>query len=232
MATIPITLTPLTVPVAVQAADINQLLTVISQYIAGSISADVSFFVQGSNWPLSDQGIFFNQTTQQFGTWNTGQGKYLPITDLIIGDTKASFVAGDDTADGWIQLDGRAISAVTGINNDQKSALQSLFGVDAALPNYTFLGGLNNLPANGSFSGIAMPGITPTQPTIAALPISGTYSSAEVQQLRNATADLSGATDVLNAATAQIRGYSESVLTSLNAGGVTGPKWFVYVGSQ
>lgn len=232
MATIPITFSPLTVPVSVQATNINQLLAIISQYLSGQISANVSFFQQGSNWPLSDQGIFFNQTTQQFGTWSTAQGKYLPITDLIIGDTKASFVAGDDTADGWIQLDGRAINSVTGITNDQKSALQSLFGVDANLPNYTFLSGLNGLPDTGSFSDIVNPASAPTQAAVQALTIGGSYSQTEVAALRDNTATLAGSSTAIQAALAQSIGYSESVLTSLNAGGVAGPKWFVYVGSQ
>ena len=43
-ATIPITLTPVPVPVGVKATDINQLVTIITQYIAGSINQDVSFF--------------------------------------------------------------------------------------------------------------------------------------------------------------------------------------------
>ncbi len=232
MANIPITLTPLAVPVGIEAINFDQLLTLISQYVGAQISADVSFFVQGSNWPLSDQGIFFNQTTAQFGTWNTGQGKYLPITDLVIGDMKSSFVAGDNTADGWIQLDGRSINAVTGINQDQKSALEGLFGANANLPNYTFLSGLSNLPADGSFSGVDIPAPDPSQAAIGALPIGSGYDQDEVAALRNSTAVLAGSNASLNAATAQIRGYAESMLNSLNAGGVAGPKWFVYAGSQ
>lgn len=230
MATIPITFSPLTVPVSVQATNINELLTIIAQYLSGQISANVSFFQQGSNWPLSDQGIYFNQTTQQFGTWSTAQGKYLPVTDLIIGDMKSSFVAGDDTADGWIQLDGRAINAVTGITNDQKSALQSLFGT--TLPNYTFLSGLAGLPATTSFSGIVNPASAPTADTVASLTIGGSYSQTEVAALRDNTATLAGSATAIQSALAQSIGYSEQVLASLNAGGVAGPKWFVYVGSQ
>jgi len=234
MPIIPIQLSALPVPVQIQAVDVNSLLQIIAQYIAASIGADVSFFQQGSNWPLSDQGIYFNQTTNQFGTWSTAQGKYLPVTDLTIGDLKASFVAGDNTADGWIQLDGRLIDAVTGITNDQKSALQALFGAlpSSALPNYTFVTGLSGLPANGSYTGINNPTPSPTQDAVSALTIGGTYDQNEVQAVRDALASLAGSTLTISTAVGQIIGYSESVLNALNGGGVAGPKWFVYVGSQ
>ncbi len=232
MSNIPIQLSPLTVPVDFQAGDINQLLTIISQYLSASISANVSFFQQGSNWPTSDQGIFFNQTTRQFGTWSTGQGRYLPVTGLIIGDTKASFVAGDNTAAGWIQLNGRAINAVTGITNEQKSALEGLFGVGANLPNYTFLSGLSGVPANNSFTDIVNPETLPTAAQVALLPVGGSYSQTEMTAVRDATAGVAGSATTLQAALAQSIGYSEKIINALNAGGVSGPQWFVYVGSQ
>lgn len=233
MTDIPITLTALPVPVGIQAINFDQLLVLICRYVAGQISANVSFFLQGSNWPLSDQGIFFNQSTRQFGTWDTGQGKYLPLTNLVIGDLKASLAAGDETAGGWIQLDGRSINSITGINQDQKSALEGLFGVDSNLPDYTFFGALQNLPASGSFSSINVAAISPTSTSVLILPVGATYDQGEMQGIRGALAGVDSSAESLVASTTSVRDVSEQVLGSLNsAAGDAGPKWFVYCGSQ
>jgi hypothetical protein len=136
--TIPVTFTPIPVPVGIQAQDINQLLTIVSKYLAAAISANVSFFLQGSNFPQSDQGIFFNQTSGQFGVWNSALGQYIPITPLKVGDAKPSYVAGDDVVDGWVEMDGRNVNNVANITQQQKANLETLFGAGATLPTQNF----------------------------------------------------------------------------------------------
>lgn len=136
--TIPIILTPLPVPTGIQAINFDQLLALVARYLQGSISTNVSFFLQGSNFPQSDQGIFYNQTTHQFGAWDSGQGRYVPLTTLIVGDAKPCYVGGDDAVNGWILLDGRNVNSVTGINQFQKSNLEILFGVGGVLPTANF----------------------------------------------------------------------------------------------
>jgi len=64
--TIPITLTPIPVPVNIQAVNINDFLGIVCEYISGSISQNVSFFQQGATAPNSNQGIFYNTSTQRF----------------------------------------------------------------------------------------------------------------------------------------------------------------------
>lgn len=136
--TIPITLVALPAPTGIQALDFNQLLSLVARYIQGSISANVDFFLQGSNFPQSDQGIFYNQTTRQFGAWNAAQGQYVPLTTLIVGQATPFYTAGDDTVNGWIELNGRNVNSVTGITQFQKANLETLFGVGGILPTQTF----------------------------------------------------------------------------------------------
>lgn len=135
---IPIILTALPVPTGIQAINFDQQLALVARYLQGSISTNVSFFLQGSNFPQSDQGIFYNQTTHQFGAWDSSQGRYVPLTTLIVGDAKPSYVAGDDVVNGWVQLDGRNVNSVPGITQFQKANLQTLFGVGGVLPTQTF----------------------------------------------------------------------------------------------
>ena len=125
-------------PTGIEATDINGLLGIIAQYLQGSISQSVSFFQQGSNYPSSDQGIFFNQTTQQFGAWNAALGRYIPLTTLKVGDAKPSYVAGDDVVNGWVELNGRNINSVAGITVSQQANLATLFGAGATLPTQNF----------------------------------------------------------------------------------------------
>ncbi len=136
--TIPIILTALPVPTGIQATDFNQLLALVAKYLQGSISTSVSFFLQGSNFPLSDQGIFYNQTTHQFGAWNASLGRYVPLTTLVVGDAKPSYVGGDDPVNGWIVLNGRNVNEVAGITQFQKANLETLFGVSGIMPTQTF----------------------------------------------------------------------------------------------
>lgn len=142
--TVPVQFTPLPAPVGIKAINFNQMLGLICQYIQASIGQNVSFFLQGSNFPTSDQGIFYNQTTQQFGAWNAALGRYVPLSTIQVGDGKPSYVAGDDAVHGWIVLDGRNVNSVTGINQAQKSNLETLFGVGGTMPTQNFGASTNN----------------------------------------------------------------------------------------
>lgn len=139
MSTIPIVITPLPVPVGAQALNINQLIALISKHLSASIDVDnVSFFLQGFVAPSSDQGLFFNKFSNQFQIWSSSQGKYIPVsTDLQVGDAKLSFVSGDDVNAGWLVCNGRSVNSITGISNNQKQILITLFGASGNLPSLT-----------------------------------------------------------------------------------------------
>jgi hypothetical protein len=231
--TIPITLTPIPVPVNIQAVNINDFLGIVCEYVSGSISQNVSFFLQGATPPNSNQGIFYNTSTQRFENWSSNNGSYLPITELQVGDLKGAFRTSDDPVNGWILLDGRVISTITGLTQAQNANLQNLFGSGGSLPNFTFLGALSGLPPVGTFSGISNTAISPAVGAIAALPISASYTQAEVQNLRNSTETLDESTNALQKTVTQVISNSETVLTSLqNTSTTTGAKWFVFCGYQ
>lgn len=141
---VPITFTALPAPTGIEAVDFNQLVGLIAQYLQGSISQSVSFFLQGSNFPSSNQGLFYNQTTQQFGAWNNALGRYVPLTTDKVGDAKPCYVAGDDAVNGWIQLDGRNVNSVPGITVAQKANLETLFGAGGTMPTANFGATTNN----------------------------------------------------------------------------------------
>ena len=137
---IPLTLSALPVPAGIDVATIDELIQLICTYMEGEISTSVSFFLQGVNFPASDQGIFYNQTTNRFGAWNSTLGKYIPVSDLQVGDMKLSVVGGDDPANGWVQLDGRPVSDVAGLSQLQMSNLQTIYGANNNLPKFDFVG--------------------------------------------------------------------------------------------
>ena len=234
MSVIPISLTALPVPVGIKASNMNELLSLLAQYLEASIHDNVSFFLQGSNFPDSDQGIFYNQTIGKFGDWNAALGKYIPISDVAVGDIRASYVGGDDLVNGWVVMDGRLISAVPGLTQLQKSNLQTLFGgaASATVPNLPFLAGLQNPPANGSFANIAQPAVDPQKGYIGALAIDASYVQSQVAALRDAAEQLDDSVNSLDTTVSTMKGVAESLLNSLNASTAsgTGPKNRVFVG--
>lgn len=228
--TIPISLTPIPVPIGLQALNINDLLTIVSEYISGSISANVSFFIQGDTPPTSDQGIFYNTNTLRFEDWSASAGAYVPISELQVGDMKAALRNQDDEGNGWILLDGRQIAAINNLTQVQINNLTSLFPT-GTLPAFSFLSGLQGLPASGSIGGISNPTVQPVPGVIGGLTISSSYSQPEVQALRNNTELLENSTNALQNATAQIQAKTEAMLSSLNnVGANTSAKWFVFCG--
>lgn len=231
-APVPIQLTPVPVPGGTNPTDINQLIALICKYISGSISESVSFFVQGSNWPLSDNGIYFNSSIGRFGTWDSGLGKYIPISDRTVGEILPTFVSGDDVANGLIVLDGRNINTILSISQSQKSNLETLFGANNSIPSYKFFGALSNLPGVGSFSDIVVNAFAPQSGTIGNLTISGAYTQSEIQALRANTETTLESAIALQTVVTQIQAVSESVLDALNGSASTGlaPIWKIFVG--
>ncbi len=228
--TIPIILQPLPVPVDFRALDINQLLTVISQYLVGSISQDVSFFDSGPNTPSQMTSLVFLNTTQGvFYLWEDSLGRYQSTTEFQPGDTKATFVSGDSPQIGWIVCDGRLISTIQGISTTQLSVLQQLFGIGGSLPNLS-VPVISGLPTASAFSSIPIVDITPPDGQIAALPFSASYAAIEEQNLASNTETLRDSAQALKASVASINGVAQQVLTAL-AGSTTAPLYVnVFIG--
>lgn len=228
---IPITLSANPVPVGIQAVNINDLLGIVAEYISGSISQNVSFFIQGATAPQSNQGIFYNTTTRRFEDWNSAQGAYIPISENAVGDLKVALSQSDDMANGWVLLNGRTINSLQNITQIQKSNLETLFGVNSSLPNYSFLAALTGLPSSGAFSSITNNPVQPNVGSIGSINIGATYDQTQVTTLRNNTETLLSSTSNLQTVVSNVQSVSDQVLNSLLASNtVLGPKWFVFCG--
>ena len=87
--TIPIILQPVTVPISVRAVDINQLITIVCEYISASINQDVSFFQTVTADPTQKTtDVIFNEAQGLFKQWSVGTGSYIAVTSLQPGDTR------------------------------------------------------------------------------------------------------------------------------------------------
>lgn len=210
MAAIPLSLTwtPLTVPV--NALDINQLGIIVCRQIRGQVDMEGQTTVYtGSVNPLQNVGIFFNTVAQQFMVWDVGTAKYIPMSGDRLGDTKDTYITGDEVAQGWIVLDGRTIAEIPGISSTQRSFLVDLFGT--TLPVVNSIRQISGLPVNGSISGISVPSTVPDTGVIDSLPIGETYSQSEVGALRDSTGDLRDSTEVTADALRQLRDKTEAI---------------------
>lgn len=216
--TIPISLIPMPTPTGIEYSTIDQLLTIISNYLSGQISTDVSFFAQGASDPTGYvTSLFYNTSQNVFKGWDTCTGSYLPITPFAYGDVKNSFVAGDEVSNGWLELNGRQITAIQGLSLRQGQVLNQLFPT-GTLPAVAPLQNLSGLPTNTAFSSISVPDIQPAENQIKNLPFSGSYVQTEVQNLARNTETLRDSTSGLNDAVKSIRDISESLLTAMNSG--------------
>lgn len=214
MAAIPLSLTwtPLTVPV--NALDINQLGIIVCRQIRGQVDMEGQTTVYtGSVNPLQNVGIFFNTVAQQFMVWDSGTAKYIPMSGDRLGDTKDTYITGDEVAQGWIVLDGRTIAEIPGISSTQRSFLVDLFGT--TLPVVNSIRQISGLPVNGSISGISVPSTVPDTGVIDSLPIGETYSQSEVGALRDSTGDLRDSTEVTADALRQLRDKTEAIRDAL-----------------
>jgi hypothetical protein len=136
-APLPIVLQPVPVSYSVNATDINQLLTVLCQHVQATVNTQVSFFLVVTSDPTTlVSQVIFNQLEGVFKQWSVVLGKYVVITSrFAVGDLKQSVIVGDYVNQGWIQCDGRLISAVPYLSADQISQLEALFGAGGNLPN-------------------------------------------------------------------------------------------------
>jgi hypothetical protein len=229
-ATIPITLTPVPVPIGVKATDINQLITIITQFTAASINADVSFFQTVSADPTQQTTpLIFNTSQAVFKYWDTSVGKYMPITPFQAGDIKNTFNGGDSPQTGWIDCDGRAIGEVPNISSNQQGVLNALFGVGGTLPDLSPVQGFSNLPTSDAFTNVAVPNTTPPTGQIGALPFSTDYNGIESQNLASNTESLRGSQNDLRSAVVSMQGLSNQVLQAM-INPVTGLVAQVFVG--
>jgi len=231
--TIPITLTTLPVPVGIQALNINQLFQLWTNYVEASIdNSGFSFFLQGAIDPSTDVGLFFNTAANKFKVWNSSSGRYLPITDLQIGDSKISFVGGDELSSGWVVCDGRAISNIVGLSQIQKGNLQSLFGTTGNIPTLAAQAGITGLPAVTTASSIAFPDITPANNVIGSLPFSAAYTATESEALRDDTETLRDATQTLTDGVKNLQTVTTqflSAVTAVQSGSAFGT-WKIWAG--
>ena len=135
---IPISLTASPIPTSIKVTTPTELLALFTQYVSGSISADVSFFLSGSTPPDTDEGVIFYSTTLGlFMAWSTAAGQYVPTgLNLRVGDTLMNFTAGDEISRGYFVCDGRTIATIPGISPNQATALATYFGTPT-LPTVT-----------------------------------------------------------------------------------------------
>lgn len=217
-ATIPITLTPVPVPVGIKATDINQLITIITQYISGSINQDVSFFQMVSADPTQQTTpLIFNTSQNVFKYWDTTVGKYTPITPFQPGDIKNTFSGGDSPQTGWIDCDGRVISTIPNISANQQGVLNALFGTGGSLPTLTPIQGVSNLPASNAFSNVPVLATTPPTNQIANLPFSSDYNPVEPQNLAANTEQLRGSQNDLRTSVTSMQALSNQLLNAFTA---------------
>ncbi len=221
--TIPIKLSATSVPVGVSYASIDQLLTIIAQYMAGQIQDDVTFVLTGAADPTQFVTLlFFNTAQGVWKYWDTNSGRYLAVTQFQPGDTKTTFISGDEIQQGWVLLDGRLISAIQGLSQNQAAVLQTIFGVSGSLPTVTPLTALNGLPAVGAISDIPVLDIQPPSGQIGDLPFGTDYNPAQSQALGDNTETLRNSADSLKTSVKAIQTQAEAMLAALNGGGSGG----------
>ena len=189
--------------------NIDQLMVYFVKYIGASISASVSWFLTGTVDPNSNQGVFFNTAQDVFKSWDNSVGRYTPIGAPPVGQVIDTFVGGDEASNGYVLLDGRSISAITGLSTAQVTALTGLFGVGGAVPNIPVFRGFNTAPANGAFSGIDFPDVAPANGVIG--------GCVDVATLAPAAETLRDSTDTINTQTKTLRNTSETLLNAVNA---------------
>jgi len=221
MQTIPITLSHSAVPVGIKAANFDELMTLICQYVAGQISSDVDFYVKGTVDPTANVGLIFLNTSEgSFKMWDNTAGKYIAITSTHQqGEIRNTFVNGDDPQHGWIVLDGRKISSIGGITQQQSSVLQQLFGLDGTLPSVTPLATLSGMPSNGTFGQLALDDTQPPAGQITALPFGTTYDPGQPQALAANTETLRTSVDNVKDALNEALTNLDAMVQSLNGGG-------------
>lgn len=220
--TIPITLTPGVPPPDVKTVTAEQVLKLVADYMAASIRADITFIPIVTNDPASFDGqLIFNVAQNIFKSWSIASGAYSAVTENVIGDIKDTFIGNDDIARGWVILNGRAISSITGISAAQTTALETLFGAGGNLPTIAATH-TNGLPAGNAFGDIVWPPslapvIQPAAGVISpGLAFSNPVADTEAQALANQTEVLRTSVQDSFDVTKQIQAVAQAMLTALN----------------
>lgn len=215
MPRVPLSLSWIPITTKFSAADINQFGQLFVKQVAGELDqASSTSFISGSSNPDTNQGLFYNTTAQMFMVWDIAAARYKPMNGYAIGDTKQSFKTGDEISGGWVQLDGRQITAVPGLSTSQRASLIELFA-SGQLPVLTNTGSLLGLPANGAITGISIPDIDPANGGIGNLAIGATYSQSEVTALKDGAETLRDSTDGLAESVRQLRDKTEAIRDAL-----------------
>lgn len=220
--TFPIILQPLPALINIKALNFNQLLVALCQNISGSISLDVAFFGQGATNPSTLQTLlFFNTTTQQLYSWDTGLGAYVIITQFRPGDTKFTFAAGDEVSAGWVVLNGRLLSSLTALSVSQMAVLTGFFGTGATvtLPTITPWQTLANLPTVAQLNAIPFANVLPATGTFSGLAFSDPATGPEVTGFAADTEILLTSTAATTAHAKSVRDYVVGIINSLTASG-------------
>lgn len=215
--TIPITLTWGAAQASLSDLDLNQLGTLIAQQMSAAMRADVTFIPQLIADPTTFQGqLIFNIVQRIFKGWDAGTGTYKAVTSYAIGDTKVSFVGNDTISTGWVVLNGRLISSITGITGAQQTALESIFGVGGSLPT-VIPQNISGLPPVNAFGNIAWPAIVPSAAVIApGLPFTAPNpSDVEVQALADQTEFLRDTVNNVQIEIQESLNVSQQVLSAL-----------------
>jgi hypothetical protein len=225
--TIPITLTWGASQSSLENLDLNQLGTLIAQQMSAAMRADVTFIPQLIADPATFQGqLIFNIVQRIFKGWDAGTGTYKAVTEYAIGDTKTSFVGNDTISTGWVVLDGRLISSITGITGAQQAALESIFGVGASLPT-VIPQNISGLPDINAFGNIPWPPIIPAAGVIGGITFTNPVVDTEAKALADQTELLR---DTVNNVQQEIQAssaVSQSVLSALYNN--TNPPMYVLV---
>jgi len=221
--TVPITLSWGPTTGDVSALDINQLGTLIAQQLSGSLRADISFIPIVTNDPAAYQGqLIFNVAQNLFKSWSIGAGAYVAISPYAVGDVKNTFIGNDSVVTGWVILNGRKISDITGLSAAQISNLQGLFGasVDQAIPSVS-PANVSGLPQGNAFGNIPWggnldPSVLPNAGTFASMAFTNPVTDTEATALANNCETLRTSTDQAFTVTKQIQALCQQVLTALN----------------
>ena len=134
--TFPISLQASPVPTSLRVTNLTEFMQLVSQYVTGTVSADVTFFLQGSTLPTTNESVIFYQTaTGLFYYWNDSLGAYYPTgLNIPLGQISFGYTNADMLSQGYVLAAGsRAIDSITGLSANQNANLHSLFGAGALI---------------------------------------------------------------------------------------------------
>ena len=139
---LPVSLVASPVPTNLSVATLTEFMQLVAQYVTGSVSADVTFFQQGTTLPTVDQSVIFYQTsTGLFYFWDSSLGAYAPTgLNIPLGSVLFDYVNGDELTNGYVLASGsRVIDSIAALSANQATNLHDLFGAGALIqiPNVT-----------------------------------------------------------------------------------------------